>query len=140
MKNNSGFSLIELMIVVAIVGILSSIALPAYNDYVIRSRLADAFSSLSSVGSSAEQFWSNNRTYVGLGASNSWPVNTTNFTYTLGNATASTFTVTATGQGPVAGFTYTINQDGTKATTSVKTGWSATNTSCWVSSKSGCTQ
>jgi type IV pilus assembly protein PilE len=139
-NSRNGFTLIELMIVVAIVAILSAVALPAYNDYVIRSRLADAFSALSSAASSAEQFWANNRTYVGLAGSNAWPVNSATFSYTLANADASAFTITATGAGPVAGFVYTINQDGTRATTAVKSGWGSAQTDCWVNSKSGCTQ
>lgn len=136
MNKKSGFTLVELMVVVAIVGILSAIALPAYNDYIIRSRLADAFSQLSSAASSAEQFWSNNRTYVGLPV----PTSSSNFTYALSNATNSTYTITATGINTVAGFAYTIDQSGAKATTAVKTGWGSTSTTCWVSSKGGCTQ
>ena len=60
----AGFSLIELMIVVAIVGILAAVGYPAYTDYVRESRRADAHASLSTMAANQERYFSDNNTYV----------------------------------------------------------------------------
>jgi type IV pilus assembly protein PilE len=132
-----GFTLIEMMITVAIIGILTAIAVPQYRDYVTRARLVDAFSALSTVQPAAEQFWSNNRTFALF---DRLPAPSPNFTYALSAATVSTYKVTATGIGKAAGFVYTIDQTGTRATTAAPTGW-GTSASCWVDHKGGaCSQ
>lgn len=132
-----GFTLVEVMVTVVIVGILTAVALPSYNAYMVRARVAEAFSTLGGVQIAAEQHWANERKYTGLAI----PAATTNFTYEVA-ADVSTYLVTARGGGPVAGFTYTINHAGARATPGVPPtgGWTG-STSCWVDRKGGaCTQ
>lgn len=132
MNKQKGFTLVELMIVVAIIGILASIAVPSYNDYVIRGRLVEATSNLSDGRVKLEQYFQDNRTYVGGPA----PAATQNFTFALDPATpatASTFTLKATGIGPVALYSYTIDQNNTKTSA---TPW-GNSTTCWVMKKGG---
>lgn len=139
MKLVRGFSLIELMIVVAIIGILSQIALPQYRDYVTRGKISEAVAELSTMRGKLEQYFLDNRTYVGACAAGTVaPLPTGKyFTYacTLG---ATTYTVTATGAAAegMSGFTYTINDTNVRATTSVPAGWTA-NATCWVTRKGG---
>ncbi len=59
-----GFSLIELMVVVVIVGILAAVALPTYQQYVMKGRRADAISALSAVLQAQERWRSNNSNYA----------------------------------------------------------------------------
>lgn len=139
MQKNKGFTLIELMVVVAIIGILASVAIPAYGDYVTRSKISEAVAGLSDMRVRMEQFFQDNRTYVGACAANTVaPLvpNTSNFTFACSNQNITTYTVTATGVGSMNGFVYTVNQANTRATTGVKSGWTA-NASCWVTKKDG---
>ncbi|WP_353177349.1 pilin [Delftia acidovorans] len=61
-----GFTLIELMIVVAIIGILAAVALPAYQDYTKRARVSEALSLMSGAKAAITEYYSTN---------NSWPTN-----------------------------------------------------------------
>lgn len=54
--NERGFTLIELMIVVAIIGILAGIAIPAYQDYTVRAQVVEAFSLASELKGSIQEF------------------------------------------------------------------------------------
>jgi len=55
-----GFTLIELMIVVAIIGILAAIAIPAYQDYVVRSQVTEGLNLASAVKAGVSEFYANN--------------------------------------------------------------------------------
>ena len=58
-----GFTLIELMIVVAIVGILAAIALPAYQDYVVRSKMSEAIAAIAACKTSVSEYASSHTTF-----------------------------------------------------------------------------
>lgn len=64
-----GFTLIELMIVVAIIGILAAVALPAYQDYTKRARVSEALSLMSGAKASVTEYYSTNNTWPGSNAS-----------------------------------------------------------------------
>ena len=138
MKSKAGFSLIELMIAVAIVGILASVALPAYTQYILRGKLSEAHGTLLTLRTQAEQFFQDNRTYAGFEAR---CVATTGkyFTYICPGADATTYTITATGvvaEG-TNGFAFTINQANVRMTTAVAAGWTLPATNCWTRNKGG---
>lgn len=140
MKNkHTGFTLIEVMITVAIIGILAAIALPAYGDYVRRGRITEAVAGLSDMLVKMEQYFQDNRTYVGAcvaGTLAPLPPATSYFTFSC-SPSASAYTVQATGGGSMAGFVYTIDNTNARATTGVPTGWSGVNSPCWVLKKDG---
>lgn len=141
MKMQNGFSLMELMITVAIVGILAAVAVPSYNDYIMRGRIPEATSVLAARRVQAEQHFQDNRTYADVGAivnpaCVSDTASSTRFNYSCSAQTATTYTSQAVGKGQMAGFTFTINQAGARATTAVPSGWT-TNANCWVTAKGG---
>jgi type IV pilus assembly protein PilA len=72
-RNQAGFTLIELMIVVAIIGILAAIAIPAYQDYTTRAKVSEGITLASSAKSAASE----HRTSL-----NAWPANNTSAGYT----------------------------------------------------------
>ncbi len=103
LKKQNGFTLIELMVAVAIVGILASIALPNYTEYVKRASRAEAAAALLDAANKEEQFFVDNREYTktfsDLGIENK----TENKHFELSielNTEKTTFTITAK---PIAG-------------------------------------
>jgi len=135
-RRSAGFTLIELMIVVAIVAILAKLALPSYVDYVRRGKIPEATAAMSQGRVNMEQWFQDNRTYVG----GPCPATTPNFSYDCGTpaATATTYKINATGSGAMSSFGYTIQQDNSKTTVSVPTGWTMPSpNTCWATKKDG---
>jgi type IV pilus assembly protein PilE len=124
-----GFTLIEMMIVIVIIGILSAVALPAYRDYVARGYISEATGALSELRTRAEQWYADNRTYVGYGCT---PTDTPQH-FTVNCALdVNTYTITATGTGVMAGYSYTVNQSNAKTSTTPES-----SGSCWITKKGG---
>jgi type IV pilus assembly protein PilE len=120
-----GFTLIELMIVVAIVGIVAAIAVPSYTDYTRRARVAQMTSDLSDLKLRMEQRYADNREYSKAGAPSECIIaNSSQEFYDLAcTTTGQDFTWTATGKNLVAGFSYSIDFSGTKTTLALGSGW-----------------
>lgn len=133
-----GFTLVELMIVVAIIAILAAVVLPSYQDSVRKARRTDAKTAVTTIAQLLERYNTQNNTYVGAtlgtcaGAAGSIPFKNCSengyYTILLTGQTINSFLVTATATGSQAADTacptYTIDQTGVR-------GPAATAATCW---------
>ena len=135
-KLKSGFTLVELIVVVAIIGILSAIAYPSYTQYVVRSKRADAMGALMNAAQSMERYRSNNYNYNVANLSDVFatqvPVEggTAYYNLTMVND-ATSYTITATPTGSMAGQDGPLTLDNTGART-----WDGNN--CWPEGGNDC--
>jgi type IV pilus assembly protein PilE len=130
---HSGFTLIELMIVIVIVGILASIAYPSYTAYVERSRRSDGQSALLDLSNRMDRYFSENKSYKGATLAQLGVKETSAEGYynlSISNLSGNTYTANAAPTGAQSSDncgTLTINQLGQRGFT----GASATLAECW---------
>lgn len=124
-NNNKGFTLVELMIVIAILGVLGSLAYPSYVSHVKKANRADGIDSLLALAGRMEEYYMNNDTYVDATVANATSSEGL-YTLSITTATAFAYTITAT---PVGGDSYcgnlTLNSLGVKGTSA------GTVAECW---------
>ena len=145
MVKQRGFTLIEIMITVAIIAIIAAIAVPQYQDYVTRGELVEGQAGLGAYRVAMEQFYQDNRNY-GPGACGA-PIVASSYKYfTLSCALTNGnqgFTATMTGtNGKVVGpppFIFTINEQNARVTTSAPANWSPSLPyPCYITRKGAC--
>ncbi len=142
----TGFTIIEVMIVVTIIAIMAAIAIPQYTDYVRRGKLPEGTSALLGMRVRMEQFFQDNRSYNPAAvAAPACPIkvqSTQYFTITCPTLTATTYTLQAQGVGDLAGVAFTLDQDNARASTITSgsvladAGYEA-NAKCWITRKKG---
>lgn len=132
----SGFTLIELMVVIVVIGILASVGYPSYTEYVQRGRIAEATASLSDWRIRMERYYQDNRTYLNGANCGAATPPSDSFSYACASVAADTFRIQATGLAArgMSGFSFDVNQDNLRRTTAFP-GVSGTQ-NCWMTRRS----
>jgi type IV pilus assembly protein PilE len=144
-QRRAGFTLIEVMITVAIIAILAAVALPSYRDYVMRGRITEATNALSETRARLEQFYQDNRHYgssadgcgVAMPAGDAFDFTCSSGAGAAPWGTNQAYLIVATGTGGMAGFVYTVDHQGRRRTTGLPAGWGEVPRDCWVTRRGG---
>ena len=125
-----GFTLLELLIAMAIIGILIAIGMPQYTEYLNKGKLSEGQSMLSELQLRQEQYYQDNRIYL----NGMTPRQTSTIFSTVSCVTANTNqTYTCTVTAPSLSVSYTVTESGAKTTTKPD----GSTASCWLKSISG---
>jgi type IV pilus assembly protein PilE len=133
-----GFSLIELMIALAIATIIAAIAIPGYRDYMMRARIPEATSTLSALAMRLEQHYQDHHGYGDKnGCGVAMPADEF-FTFQCApQHSGQSFLLTASGKGKgeMSEFTFTLDQNGNAKTIQLPEAWGTTPTNCWIAKR-----
>ena len=141
LPSERGFTLIEIMIVVAIIAVLAAFALPQYRDYVLRGQLVEASNGLSALRANMERYYQDNRTYADVlplraPCNSAVPASLKFGTFAItcrGTRDNREYTLVATGSGPTLNFIYTVNQADARTTDKLGVaGWGTDGAPCWI--------
>ncbi len=136
---SKGFSLIELMIALAAAAIIAAIAVPAYQDHMLRARIPDATSTLSALAMRLEQHYQDHREYGTTkdGCAVAMPSHQFFTFQCVAENSGQSFLLKASGQGKgqISEFTFTLDQNGNAKTTRLPETWGKAPATCWITKR-----
>lgn len=128
-RNQRAFTLIEMMIVAAVIAILAAIALPSYNSYIIKSEIRTGQADLLALSLNFENQYQRTLSYPTIDPNTTagltdkfkgWSPSASNFAYSLTRNTASEYTLKATGSGRQSGCSITITHTNERSSAGCK--------------------
>ena len=129
-RRTVGFTLIEVLIAIAIVAILAAVAIPAYTDYLRRGQVQEAVANLADLRVKLEQYYQDMRTYENSGAcavtlpsGGDLRFNYTCEAQAYSGVAGQAFRLRARGSGLTEGLEYTINESGERSTACIGCAW-----------------